>query len=166
MARIARFFHSEIYEAHPEVGAWLRTHCRPVARSPRKRGEPLRGSRAVMTKEDADHIRRKLVIEIPQALEGQEDLSGSFVPLVFGQRRDLGFDRIEVPTSFREPRRRRPARQSVASLRVWQGFLSMCMTANRSLGAPNKGRRRSLCERGLSSGPQVHGPGHGLMPRL
>jgi hypothetical protein len=88
-----------------------------------------------MTEEDAEHVRRKLVIEIPQALESQEDLSGSFVPLVFGQRRDLRFDRIEVSTSFREPRRRRAARQSVASLRVWQAFLSMCMTANRSLAA-------------------------------
>src|ERR1700752_804838 len=48
--------------------------------------------------------------QVDGALESQEDLSGSFVPLVLGQRRDLGFDRIEVPTSFREPRRRRPAR--------------------------------------------------------
>jgi hypothetical protein len=81
-----------------------------------------------MTEEDAEHVRRKLVIEIPQALESQEDLSGSFVPLVLGQRRDLGFDRIEVSTSFREPRHRKAARQSVASLRAWQAFLSMCMT--------------------------------------
>jgi hypothetical protein len=30
------------------------------------------------------HVRRKLVIEIPQALESQEDRSGYVAPLVFG----------------------------------------------------------------------------------
>jgi hypothetical protein len=79
--------------------------------------------RPAMTEEDAEHVRRKLVIEIPQALERQEDLSGSFVPLVFGQRRDLRSDRIEVSASFREPRRRSAARESVASLRVWALYL-------------------------------------------